>query len=311
MTVYNAEPYVGAAMRSILDQTYEDFEFIIVNDGSTDLSGDVIDSFDDRRILRIDQPNGGLSAALNAGIAAARGRYVARQDADDTSAPDRLKRQISQLERHPELAILGSNYHVIDSNGHIAATTDVFTDPADLRVAQVASNQFGHGTVVMRTAVVRALGGYDTRYAIACDADLWCRIARTHCIGNLKDPLYSWRDAGQGLSTSAGGPARTEAEIEEIRAREFDHLLGSGRLWTSLSLRPGTVRGGARTYLRMKNTMYRDLSLLAARSGRLALSFALVLLAAVHAPWIKRTYRQAFWLFASPSRLDEFPYDPI
>jgi glycosyltransferase involved in cell wall biosynthesis len=310
MSVYNGERYLAQAVSSILAQTYRDLELIVVNDGSTDGSTAILDTFDDPRIVRVNQPNRGLATALNVGIELARGPFLARHDADDLSEPHRLERQMAFLCGRPDVALLGSNYRVIDSEGRVTATTNVFTHPDDLRIAQIASNQFGHGAVVMRTELVRDIGGYDRRYRSACDAELWCRIGRGHRIANLKEPLYSWRDAGSGLSTTRHGSEQTDAEVREIRIREFDRAVRSGSLqW--FSFHPRTVRGGVRAYLLMKATTYRDLSLLAAYTDRRSLSLRLALLAAAHAPWMKRTVRQIATVALRPSKVTDLPYEFI
>src|SRR5687767_9206093 len=107
LPVYDAVAYVAEAVRSILAQTFGDFELILVNDGSTDGSRDVLAGFKDYRIRILDQQNLGLVAALNRGIREARGEWIARMDADDVSLPGRLEAQITHLRRHPEIGLLG------------------------------------------------------------------------------------------------------------------------------------------------------------------------------------------------------------
>jgi glycosyltransferase involved in cell wall biosynthesis len=311
MTVYNGEKYLAAAIQSLLDQTYSEFELIVVDDGSIDQSGEIVASFTDPRIKKIAQSNRGLSPALNTGIEAARGTYIARHDADDLSDPSRLALQVIFLEKHKDVALLGSNYHVIDATGAIIATTDVFTHPTDLKLAEIASNQFGHGAVMLRKQVLDEVGGYDERFTSACDVDLWNRIGRRHRIANLANPLYMWRNAGQGLSTTSEGADVTALEVQEIRSREFEELLRRGQLFRAISFQLGSIRGGTRDYLRMKNTMYRDLALLAAYSGRRRLAVTLLLLGAVHAPWVRRTYRQLVMTITQSDALDRLPYESI
>src|SRR4051812_15533497 len=108
LPVYNAEPYLKEAIDSVLQQTFADFELIIINDGSKDRSADIIKSYTDKRILFIDQENIGLSATLNKGIALARGEYIARQDNDDISRPERFRKQVTYLDAHPRTMLLGT-----------------------------------------------------------------------------------------------------------------------------------------------------------------------------------------------------------
>src|SRR6185312_15181398 len=109
MSVFNEERHVGAAIASILQQTYSDFEFVIIDDGSTDKSRAVVESFDDPRIRFVSRPNKGLNHSLNEGLEMARGRYIARQDADDLSMPTRFEREVALLDERPEIALVGTN----------------------------------------------------------------------------------------------------------------------------------------------------------------------------------------------------------
>ena len=295
----------------MLAQSYRDLELIIVDDGSTDRTSDVIDSFSDQRIRKITQPNHGLASALNAGIEAARGKFIARHDADDISLPDRIFRQVQYLERKPDVALLGSNYHVIDENDQVAWTTDVFTERDDLKLAEIASNQFGHGAVMIRATALRGTEAYDERYKSACDVDLWTRLSRISRIANLKEPLYQWRNVGEGLSSSEDGMALTASEVRVLRAREFEYFAEHRGEFRTINLRPASIRGGRKRYLVMKNTMFRDLALLASYAGRRGLAIKFLVLGATHAPWIKRTYKQLFFTLFRPQEIERFPYDYI
>jgi hypothetical protein len=311
MTVYNGEKYLAAAIQSVLDQTYRDLELIVVDDGSSDRSSDIIGSFQDPRVVKISRSNRGRVEALNTGIAATHGVYVACHDADDLSVPTRVELQVGYLDKHEDVALVGSNYHIIDARGGIVATTDVFTRPDDLELAEVASNQFGHGAVMIRSEVLRQVGGYDSRFKVAHDVDLWTRIGRTHRLANLATPLYLWRNVGEGLSTTAEGERTAASEADEIRRREFARLTGRQLAGAVVSLHPRSTRGGVVRYLGMKNRMHRGLALLAAYEGRRVLALGLLLMAALHAPWVKRTYRQALVTFKRPDAIAAFPYDFI
>ena len=113
MAVYNGEKYLREAIDSILNQTFKDFEFIIVNDGSTDRTREILESFIDPRIVLIHQEHMGLTKSLNRGIALAKGKYIARQDADDISMAERLEKQFNFLESHENVALLGTAGHII------------------------------------------------------------------------------------------------------------------------------------------------------------------------------------------------------
>src|SRR5688500_9607984 len=114
LPVYNSENYIKEAIDSILNQTFKDFELIIINDGSVDRSAEVIQAIKDSRIVYVDQQNSGLAATLNRGIQMARGKYIARQDNDDISIPERLDMQVNFMENNPGVALLGTCAEIID-----------------------------------------------------------------------------------------------------------------------------------------------------------------------------------------------------
>ena len=129
MSVYNGEKYLREAIESILNQTFTDFEFLIVNDGSTDSSLEIILSYPDERIrvIRNDR-NIGLTKSLNKALQQAKGEYIARQDADDISLQNRFEEQLIYLEKHPEVALLGTSAYKIDERGEILAKVIVPTE---------------------------------------------------------------------------------------------------------------------------------------------------------------------------------------
>src|SRR5438067_12011849 len=112
MSVYNAEAFLEAAVQSVLMQSFSDFEFIIIDDGSTDRSNQILQDYarKDNRVRLISRPNKGLTASLNEGLKLARGEFIARMDADDVAAPDRFKIQVEYLRDHPEVSVRGSAY---------------------------------------------------------------------------------------------------------------------------------------------------------------------------------------------------------
>lgn len=193
LPTYNAAEYVESAIQSLLDQTFDSFELFVVDDGSTDGTLDIVESFDDDRIrvIRRDEPAGGLPGALNRGLELARGEYVARQDADDKSVPMRLERQVAVLDDDPAISMVGTSAHLLDADGDRYETRIVPPSPtfADL----LEKNHFVHGSVMFRRDTVRALGGYDTAVSHAEDYDLWLRLADETSVRNITDPLYELR----------------------------------------------------------------------------------------------------------------------
>jgi glycosyltransferase involved in cell wall biosynthesis len=203
MSVYNGATYLEDAINSILQQTYANFELIIVNDASTDATPEILQKFDDCRIrVLTNSENLGLTKSLNRGIGAARGRYIARMDADDLSLPHRLERQWQFLEEHPDFALVGSSYYQIDENGHILSLIRVLTADSDLRAGLRQQNWFGHGSVMMRRKAVQQMNGYDEQFTYAQDYDLWLRLSEHFEVANLEEPLYCWRASSSCISRS-------------------------------------------------------------------------------------------------------------
>ncbi|MFC1994377.1 glycosyltransferase family 2 protein [Chloroflexota bacterium] len=192
MSVYNSEKYLGEAIDHILDQTFPDFDFIIVNDSSTDNSLEIIQSYIDERIRIINNKrNMGLTKSLNKAIKQARGEYIARQDADDISLPNRFEEQIRYLEKHPQVALLGTSVHRIDEYGEIFGKIKVLEKPV---VKLFKGNQFNHGSVMFRKKVINELeAGYNELFRYCQDYELWLRIAKYYEIRNLTQVLYKLR----------------------------------------------------------------------------------------------------------------------
>jgi len=191
MSVYNGEKHLRESIESILNQTFTDFEFIIVNDGSTDNSLEIIKSYDDERIKIINnEENIGLTKSLNKAIKQARGVYIARQDADDISLSNRLELQFKFLEKHPEVALLGTGIYVIDENGDEIEKRIMHPNP---KRSLLKGNRFIHGSVMFRKSVIDELGAYNETLRYSQDYELWLRLSKEYAVRNLTVPLYKLR----------------------------------------------------------------------------------------------------------------------
>lgn len=197
MPVYNAQPYLRSALNSILRQTLTDFEFIIVNDGSTDASDTIIRSFQDGRIRYEAQSNRGLVATLNRLVANATGEYLARMDPDDWSHPERLARQASFLDRHPDVGLVGSWVEVMDQAGRHRAETKYPITDRGIREMLLIDTMFAHGAVMLRRSLQVH---YRADRAHAEDYDLWTRLLLATEAANLPLVLYRWRLNPAGAS---------------------------------------------------------------------------------------------------------------
>jgi glycosyltransferase involved in cell wall biosynthesis len=201
MPVYNAERYVSEAINSVLAQTFTDFEFIIIDDGSTDASADIITQYKDQRIRFIRKPrNEGLVSALNLGIELALGEYIARMDADDIALPERLEKQVAFLDSHPDVVVLGTKAWRIDPAGKIIESMVSVTRWEDVhRYLRSGANRLIHSSVMMRTEIVRKIGGYREQFRHAEDFDLWLRILEHGKICNLPEKLMLYRSNSSGV----------------------------------------------------------------------------------------------------------------
>jgi glycosyltransferase involved in cell wall biosynthesis len=195
MPVYNNEEYVHEAIESILTQTFTDFEFLIINDGSTDASRTVIASYHDPRIRLIDNPiNMGLIKSLNRGLSLARGEYVARIDGDDTSYPERLEKQVRFLDAHTEVAMVGTQRWTTNQHGKRLFIQRKPTTWISIRWELMFDNPFAHSSVMFQRVVVwEKLGGYDERSLHVEDFELWSRIARGYELCNLSEIMGNYR----------------------------------------------------------------------------------------------------------------------
>ncbi len=196
LSVHNGKRYVREAIQSILTQTYRDFEFLIVDDGSTDGSSEILDEMakTDARVRIIkNETNLGLTKSLNRALRQAQGIYVARMDGDDVARPERLKKQIAFLEAHQEIAMIGTAYEWIDENGNVIGQKKVAIDPDELHRMLIRTNPFLHGSIMIRKEILDRAGGYDERYNKAQDYDLWLRLSKTCKFANLPEVLMQKR----------------------------------------------------------------------------------------------------------------------
>lgn len=201
MTVYNEEGHIDRAIQSILDATYKDFEFIIVNDGSTDASLAIIKSWakKDSRITIIDQDNTGIVGALNSGLDACSGTFIARMDADDASPPQRFEEQIKILQDDPDVVLVGGWYEEITDD--TSATKPIFTSNDDLQRTLYVGNSFVHGSVMLRAKALKDIGGYK-ELCPAEDYDLWIRLSQIGELRATSEVIYTYTVNAVGITAT-------------------------------------------------------------------------------------------------------------
>jgi len=203
LPVFNSRAFLDAAVRSILDQTFSDFELIAIDDGSTDSSGDLLDDYaiQDTRLRVIHQENQGLIRTLNLGIELARAPLIARMDADDVAERDRLSIQVAFMDQHPGVVLLGGGYLLIDDQSLPIRTMRPALDNATLQEQCLAGTQpICHPLAMMRTDAVRQVGGYDPRFVAAEDLDLFLRLGEVGELACVPEVLLSYRQHAGSVS---------------------------------------------------------------------------------------------------------------
>lgn len=203
LPVYNARQFVGAAIDSILSQTMGDFLFYIVDDGSTDGSGDLIAkrAARDHRIHLLRQDNGGIVASLNRMLAQIETPFVARMDADDIALPERFARQLEQMERDPRLGALGAQFEEIDAAGRkLRGRTMLPVGKSDVRAELQRRQSIANPTAMFRTQALRAAGLYRPAFRYCEDYDLFLRLSEIADIDNLPDVLLLYRRSPTQMS---------------------------------------------------------------------------------------------------------------
>ena len=239
MPVHNALPFLDESIGSILEQTLSDFEFVILDDASTDGSVELLRewSLRDKRIhLYESKKRLGLSGSSNAVVSKARAPTVARMDADDIAHPDRLRRQWNIIEGRPDVAVIGTLCNGIDAGGRVVRPRDRWR-----LLRRSARIPFPHGSVMFRREVFDQVGGYDENAALGEDQDLFLRMASRGRVVTLPDVLYSYRYHSSNATLFNGTRAVDENHSQNGNALAAFYMLGAMRLWAGeppMLLRP-------------------------------------------------------------------------
>jgi len=196
MSVYNGEKYLAQSIESILNQTFKNFEFIIIDDASQDKSLKILKKYAhrDKRIkLLSNKKNMGLTKSLNKGLEQASGKYIARQDADDISLPMRFEMQVAFLENHKSYGIIGNNSYIIDEYGKIIGKFNRPLTHNNIVKKMLIDNQLVHSSLMIRKSLFEKFGYYNENYRVAQDYELLIRLLCVTKIGNMSTPLHKWR----------------------------------------------------------------------------------------------------------------------
>lgn len=231
---YNHARYVGQAIASALAQTYRDYEIVVIDDGSTDNSREVIAPFMDR-VRYVWQLNQGLSAARNTGVRESRGRYIALLDADDIWFAGYLAALVALLEANPRAGAAYSGWRYIDANGALLPQQSTRTVPPDQFYTTLAYTNFlVPSGVLARRACLEQAGPFDVSLRAVEDRDMWLRIARHHSIVGVPRALVGYRTHGENMTRDL---ARMETARRQVIARHFGPAEGDPQSWPPLRRR--------------------------------------------------------------------------
>lgn len=220
LSVYNAAQHVSLAIESILNQSVTDFELIIVDDCSSDASWGICKKYaqrDNRIVVVRNKLNLGGCKTLNVGLRLARGRYIARQDNDDWSYPDRLEKQLEFMEAHPDVGIVGGSMEIMNEDGKVIGKRTYNLTDSEIRNKIFRYSPFCHPLVMFRKSILDAVGEYNSAYAPADDYDLYFRIGKLSKFANLNEVLLKYRV----VSTSLTNSRTKKMELATVKVRSL------------------------------------------------------------------------------------------
>jgi len=211
LPVFNSRDYVREAIESVLNQSYSDFELIIINDGSTDSSSAIIESFNDKRIIYINNSkNSGLISTLNEGLKLAKGKYIARMDADDICLPDRFKRQVDALDKSDDIILVSSDYY--EMKGSDLKLSTGFSGSDEIKSTLLFAPCIAHPTVMMRHVFSDGTLRYNPEFKHTEDYKLWTELSFKGEFVNLNIPLLKYRSHGDQISAQFSSLQRMNSE---------------------------------------------------------------------------------------------------
>lgn len=252
MSVHNGARYLRDAVDSLLEQTFTDFELLVVDDASSDETPAILASYTDPRLCVLTHElNLGLTKSLNNALRESRGELIARQDADDRSHPSRLQKQVDFLDAHPELVLVGTGVRAMGPSGAVmrARVQHHAQTPLGVQWQLLFGNPFTHSSVMFRKAIVFGqLGGYDESYYYNQDFELWSRVAAEYGTCNLAEELVDCRVHSESIAGRRDAEVLT-SRLENakknigVQQRNVRRILGDGELamqwpplWTALNV---------------------------------------------------------------------------
>ncbi len=234
-TVYNGEKYIEHSIRSILGQTFEDFEYLIVDDGSTDGTLKKIQHINDPRIRVLRQNNQGQTNALINGIKQANGELIARLDADDYSLPNRLMRQVEYMNSHPKVLLCSSRFEELHQENLLPQRVQFVSTNNEIKENICYFNPFAHSAVMFRRDAYLKVGGYNKNYKIGMDYHLWTRLMEIGEVHNIDEGMTVVRVHNESISSTQS--RLTTIEGIKIRLSAYSRFGGNSFLISCLFLK--------------------------------------------------------------------------
>ncbi len=250
LPVFNGANYIEKAIESILTQSYRNLELIIIDDGSTDSTLEIITKIQERdpRIIFSSRDNRGLIATLNEMIPLAKGEYIARMDADDISYPERIASQVKFLEQHQEVVCVGGCISIIDHKGRLLTDLDLPKEDEEIQKMLLEGVvSICQGTVMLRKAQLLQVGGYDPTMDAAEDLDLWLRLGEVGKLANLPLPLLKYRYHTASLCHNS--MAAHQVNARRACERAWKRRTIEGRFTATEQWRPGSSPASVHQYM--------------------------------------------------------------
>lgn len=233
IAVYNSDRYVAGAIESVLQQTFTDFECLLIDDGSTDRSGQILQAYAarDSRLRIFQQPNGGIAKTRNRLLAEAKADLVAVMDADDVMLPDRLERQVQFLAAHSQVVCVGGALDWIDPQGRIIGHLEMPQSDAEIQQLLLGGVSLLHHPCTMaRRSALLQVGGYDETLVASVDLDLWLRLGEVGQLANLSETVLQYRLHSRSIT-----------HAQQLRQSQ-DALTACQRAWERRGIRGEFIR---------------------------------------------------------------------
>ena len=246
LPVYNGVKYLNQAISSVLNQSFTDFEFIIINDGSTDESLKIIQSFKDQRIVLINRENKGLIATLNEGVSLSKAKYIARIDADDIwSDQNKLSKQIDYISNHQDCVVLGTWAKVINQDGQQISDLKYPDKDKEIRSKILTKNCFIHPSVIFSKEAYLKADGFDNQEKYVEDYGLWLRMGKFGAFANIPEYLMSYRIHGENITNKNNliQSKNSLAVVKKYKSLYPNYFRG----WFKWNLKIILIRLGVRT----------------------------------------------------------------